>query len=136
MGRNVGTGSGIVGTGRDEEPGWTKLRAAATHRRFASLPEADDGPIPAATLRFNRFFHDSMPAYDYKCRACGTPFEVRRTVAEHTAGTPVTCPLCESKDTERVFTPIAIGAASGGGASRESMPSGPSCGPGCGCHSN
>lgn len=77
-----------------------------------------------------------MPAYDYKCRDCGTPFEVRHSVAEHVAGVPVECPLCESKETERVFTPIAIGAAAGGSSPRESMPSGPSCGAGCGCHSN
>lgn len=45
-----------------------------------------------------------MPAYDFKCRACGTVFEVTRAATDDS---PVKCPTCGGA-TKRVFTPVGV----------------------------
>ncbi|MEN9249324.1 MAG: zinc ribbon domain-containing protein [Gloeomargarita sp. GMQP_bins_120] len=45
-----------------------------------------------------------MPAYDFRCRACGE-FEVWRSLAE--VHLPVTCPTC-GQTAQRVYTPPAV----------------------------
>ena len=45
-----------------------------------------------------------MPAYDFKCTACGDIFEITRPAGE-TA--PVTCPACESP-AKKVFSPVGV----------------------------
>jgi putative FmdB family regulatory protein len=54
-----------------------------------------------------------MPAYDFRCRACG-PFEEVRPLAE--ASTPARCPGCASP-ARRVYT--APGFSVRGGALRD-----------------
>ena len=69
-----------------------------------------------------------MPIYEYRCRACGEPFE--RLVSGQTA---VACPACASRDVTRLLSLFGFksgetfaGSASGGGCG---------CGAGgCGCH--
>ena len=45
-----------------------------------------------------------MPAYDYRCTACSTRFEVIRKVGDNDE---VMCPECGS-ETKRVFTPVGV----------------------------
>jgi putative FmdB family regulatory protein len=45
-----------------------------------------------------------MPAYDFKCTACGAVFEITRRAGE---ATPVTCPACGAP-AKRVFTPVGV----------------------------
>ena len=67
-----------------------------------------------------------MAAYDYRCRACDTTFEVRRAVTDDAA--PVTCPAGHP-DIARVWSavnvggraPVTVPAGGGGGC----------CGGGC-----
>ncbi|GII91670.1 FmdB family zinc ribbon protein [Sinosporangium siamense] len=68
-----------------------------------------------------------MPRYDYRCRACGSTFELSRPMAE--ADAPATCPDGHP-DTVKLLSTVAVtGAASapratGGGG-------GGCCGGGC-----
>ena len=66
-----------------------------------------------------------MPRYDYRCRDCGTTFEVRRALAE--PETPVACPDGHAA-TSRVFTAVAVG---GGSAAPVAAGGGGCCGGGC-----
>ncbi|MRR11799.1 FmdB family transcriptional regulator [bacterium] len=45
-----------------------------------------------------------MPAYDYRCTACSTTFEVVHKAGESTG---LSCPECGSA-TKRVFTPVGV----------------------------
>lgn len=45
-----------------------------------------------------------MAVYDYKCKACGTEFEVEHPMNEHPE---VNCPKCGS-EAKRVFVPSGI----------------------------
>lgn len=45
-----------------------------------------------------------MPAYDYRCVACDTVFEITRAFG---AADKVACPRCGG-DTKRVFTPVGV----------------------------
>jgi putative FmdB family regulatory protein len=74
-----------------------------------------------------------MPWYDYRCRRCGSVFEIRRSMNERSDGASVECSECGSAETERVFRPIAVGVA---GSSKPEAPQGASCGPHCACHPN
>lgn len=67
-----------------------------------------------------------MPRYDYRCRDCGTTFEVRRGLDEPEAAVP--CPDGHPTTT-RVFTAVAVG----GGGSTAPAPAGGGgcCGGGC-----
>lgn len=71
-----------------------------------------------------------MPYYDYRCRSCGTVFEIQRSMSEQSGGAAVPCAACASADTERVFTPVAVGST----GSSAPEPVGQACGPACACH--
>lgn len=45
-----------------------------------------------------------MPAYDFKCKTCGTVIEVTRPADDESL---VPCPDC-SGETRRVFTPVGV----------------------------
>ncbi|GLW24064.1 MULTISPECIES: FmdB family zinc ribbon protein [Microbispora] len=68
-----------------------------------------------------------MPRYDYRCRACGSTFELNRPMAE--AGDPAVCPSGHD-DTVKLLSTIAVtGKASGAPAARPA--GGGCCGGGC-----
>ena len=69
-----------------------------------------------------------MPTYEYVCSDCNAPFEMKATIAEYEDGLDSSCPLCESENTQRVFS-AAFVSTSGGS---DPMPAGPSCGCGMG----
>lgn len=76
-----------------------------------------------------------MPRYDVRCRACGTTFEVQRSMAA--ADDPAPCPQGHD-DTVRLLPTIAVTGIAGGGAAPypTSMPTGGGggcCGGACGC---
>ncbi|WP_340561744.1 FmdB family zinc ribbon protein [Streptomyces sp. GSL17-111] len=70
-----------------------------------------------------------MPRYEFRCRECGTSFEVSRPMAE--SGAPASCPQGHG-DTVKLLSAVAVGgtraapapAAQGGGG-------GGCCGGGC-----
>ncbi|MFE7664437.1 FmdB family zinc ribbon protein [Streptomyces celluloflavus] len=67
-----------------------------------------------------------MPRYEYRCRPCGSTFELNRPMAESSA--PAVCPDGH-EDTVKLLSTVAVGGAasapapSGGGGS--------CCGGGC-----
>ncbi|GAA3618852.1 MULTISPECIES: FmdB family zinc ribbon protein [Streptomyces] len=65
-----------------------------------------------------------MPRYEFRCRACGTTFEVNRPMAE--SGAPASCPEGHD-DTVKLLSTVAVGGA----AARSSAPA-PSAGGGGG----
>ncbi|WP_083958194.1 FmdB family zinc ribbon protein [Herbidospora mongoliensis] len=72
-----------------------------------------------------------MPRYDYRCRACGSTFELNRPMAE--ANAPAPCPDGHG-DTVKLLSTVAVtGTASGGSAPRPSSGGGGGgcCGGGC-----
>ncbi|GGP46374.1 FmdB family zinc ribbon protein [Saccharothrix coeruleofusca] len=66
-----------------------------------------------------------MPTYEFRCRACGSTFDVQRPMSESTA--PATCPHGHD-DTVKLLSMVGLGgkatAPSGGGG-------GGCCGGGC-----
>lgn len=69
-----------------------------------------------------------MPSYEFTCRACHAPYEVRLSMSAYSAGEGKQCPSCGSQDVERRFTTcggVLTGSRSGGGSSA-------SCGGGSG----
>ena len=60
-----------------------------------------------------------MPLYEYRCMSCGRPFE-KRVTFEESKKLPV-CPVCQSKDTQKLLSLFASKAAAGSSAG--------SCGP-------
>ncbi|MBY8887347.1 zinc ribbon domain-containing protein [Streptomyces sp. PTM05] len=71
-----------------------------------------------------------MPRYEYRCRACGTTFELNRPMAESSA--PAACPDGHD-DTVKLLSTVAVtGAASAGrAASAPQGGGGGCCGGGC-----
>ncbi|MFH0244520.1 zinc ribbon domain-containing protein [Streptomyces sp. HK10] len=68
-----------------------------------------------------------MPRYEFRCRACGTTFEVNRPMAE--SGAPASCPEGHG-DTVKLLSTVAVGGA----AARSSAPApSPGGGGGGGC---
>jgi putative FmdB family regulatory protein len=63
-----------------------------------------------------------LPAYDYTCKDCGTPFMVRMSMSAYSEGGKPPCPACESTNVERAFNTVTVLTASRGG------PSAASCG--------
>lgn len=51
-----------------------------------------------------------MPAYDYRCKRCGTRFELRyRTYADYDAAASArACPACGSTELDRLISRIAV----------------------------
>ena len=58
-----------------------------------------------------------MPRYDYRCQDCGEIFEVKLSYEDFDKVKPV-CPLCASKNTERLF---GFRPALGGASFEEDM---------------
>ncbi|MFF8768975.1 zinc ribbon domain-containing protein [Kitasatospora sp. NPDC015120] len=74
-----------------------------------------------------------MPRYDFRCRACGATFELRRPMAQ--ANDPAVCPQGH-QDTVKLLSTVAVtGAASAGGAPQQAPSAGGGgggcCGGGC-----
>ncbi|MGW7194862.1 FmdB family zinc ribbon protein [Streptomyces chryseus] len=65
-----------------------------------------------------------MPRYEYRCRSCGTSFELNRPMAESSA--PATCPDGHD-DTVKLLSAVAVG-----GTARAAAPA-PTAGGGGGC---
>ncbi len=65
-----------------------------------------------------------MPVYEYICKNCGEPMEVRASVAEYSTGLRLHCAKCGSEKLARILT--SIGIVSGRAQRR------PICGPGSG----
>ncbi|MBT2504962.1 zinc ribbon domain-containing protein [Streptomyces sp. ISL-98] len=71
-----------------------------------------------------------MPRYEYRCRSCGTSFELNRPMAESSA--PATCPDGH-EDTVKLLSAVAVGgtAKSAGPAPAAGGGGGGCCGGGC-----
>ncbi|MBP8538414.1 zinc ribbon domain-containing protein [Streptomyces sp. MK37H] len=70
-----------------------------------------------------------MPRYEYRCRACGTTFELNRPMAESSA--PASCPDGHD-DTVKLLSTVAVtGASSSSSSAPSARP--PSGGGGGGC---
>ncbi|MDN3357473.1 zinc ribbon domain-containing protein [Actinomadura sp. DC4] len=65
-----------------------------------------------------------MPRYDYRCRACGSTFELSRPMSE--ASAPATCPDGHG-DTVKLLSTVAMT----GGAAAPPQAGGGCCGGGC-----
>jgi putative FmdB family regulatory protein len=76
-----------------------------------------------------------MPRYEYRCRACGSTFEMTRPMSESSA--PCPCPDGHD-DTVKLLSTVAVGgrsASSAGPASPGAFggSGGGCCGGACGC---
>lgn len=70
-----------------------------------------------------------MPRYEYRCKACGTTFEMRRPMSQSSA--PAPCPQGHS-DTVKLLSTVSVGGTAT--ASGSAAPSGGGCcGGACGC---
>ncbi|MEW2354498.1 zinc ribbon domain-containing protein [Spirillospora sp. NPDC029432] len=69
-----------------------------------------------------------MPRYDYRCRACGTNFEVSRPMSESSA--PASCPDGHD-DTVKLLSTIAVTGGSRAAAPAPQPSGGGCCGGGC-----
>jgi putative FmdB family regulatory protein len=69
-----------------------------------------------------------MPRYEYRCKACGTTFEMRRPMSQSSA--PAPCPQGHS-DTVKLLSTVSVGGTAT--ASGPAAPSGGCCGGACGC---
>ncbi len=76
-----------------------------------------------------------MPFFEYKCAACEKVFTLLQKRDAERSG--YACPVCDSKQTERVFSTFATAVA--GPKSSCPLPSGGGgggCCSGCACHSH
>jgi putative FmdB family regulatory protein len=73
-----------------------------------------------------------MPRYEYRCRACGSTFEMTRPMSESSA--PAACPAGHD-DTVKLLSTVAVGGLSSGAgpASGSFAGGGGCCGGSCGC---
>ncbi|HEX6843642.1 MAG TPA: zinc ribbon domain-containing protein [Actinomycetota bacterium] len=69
-----------------------------------------------------------MATYEYSCLACGTPFELRRSI-DATVDTVVACPSCRSDRVRRRFSLFATT----GSVSSTPSPGSCACGGACAC---
>jgi putative FmdB family regulatory protein len=67
-----------------------------------------------------------VPRYDYRCRACGSTFELSRPMRESSA--PATCPDGHD-DTVKLLSTVAV--TGGGTATPPASGGGGCCGGGC-----
>ncbi|MFI0421667.1 zinc ribbon domain-containing protein [Spongiactinospora sp. 9N601] len=68
-----------------------------------------------------------MPRYEYRCRACGSTFEMSRPMAQ--AGDPARCPHGHD-DTVKLLSTVAVTGTSGTSAPTPGAGGG-CCGGGC-----
>ncbi|MBE6930726.1 MAG: zinc ribbon domain-containing protein [Ruminococcaceae bacterium] len=59
-----------------------------------------------------------MPFYDFKCRRCGTTFNVQATIEEK-ENNKIPCPGCGGRDLERVYESAGISMISRGAAAEK-----------------
>ncbi len=61
-----------------------------------------------------------MPSYEFTCRECAAPYEVRLSMSAYSAGEGIQCPTCGSANVERRFTAVSVltGSRSGSGSGR------------------
>jgi putative FmdB family regulatory protein len=71
-----------------------------------------------------------MPRYEFRCRACGSTFEVNRPMAE--AAAPARCPDGHA-DTVKLLSTVAVGGRGGGAPAPAPGGGGGCCGGACGC---
>ncbi|MFF2811681.1 zinc ribbon domain-containing protein [Streptomyces sp. NPDC058000] len=71
-----------------------------------------------------------MPRYEYRCRPCGTTFELNRPMAESSA--PASCPEGH-QDTVKLLSTVAVGgtASAPGPSAAPRGGGGGCCGGGC-----
>lgn len=70
-----------------------------------------------------------MPRYEYRCRSCGSQFELNRPMAE--SGSAATCPSGHD-DTVKLLSTVAVGGRAGASASAPQQAGGGGCcGGGC-----
>ncbi|MBM9510620.1 FmdB family zinc ribbon protein [Actinacidiphila acididurans] len=73
-----------------------------------------------------------MPRYEYRCRSCGSTFELRRPMSQ--ANAPTLCPAGHD-DTVKLLSTVSVavggGASSAPSSSPESGGGGGCCGGGC-----
>ena len=53
-----------------------------------------------------------MPIYEYKCKNCGTKFEIFQSMGA--TNESLTCPECDEPKPERVFSVFGSGSSSSG----------------------
>lgn len=71
-----------------------------------------------------------VPVYEYRCRSCGSDFELRRPMAESNA--PAPCPEGDGDGLRRMSVVSTIGSA---GPTMSAAPApAMGCGGGCVCH--
>jgi putative FmdB family regulatory protein len=68
-----------------------------------------------------------MARYEYRCKSCGSTFELRRPMAEADAAAP--CPAGHA-DTVRLLSVFAAVGTNGASAAAPGVP----CGAHCACH--
>jgi putative FmdB family regulatory protein len=73
-----------------------------------------------------------MPRYEYRCRACGSTFEVTRPMSESSA--PCACPDGHD-DTVKLLSTVAVGGRSASAGTAPAPSGGGCCGGACGCGS-
>ncbi len=72
-----------------------------------------------------------MPRYEYRCRACGSTFEVTRPMSESSA--PCSCPAGHD-DTVKLLSTVTVGGRSASaGPTSPGASGGGCCGGACGC---
>ncbi|GAA1304004.1 FmdB family zinc ribbon protein [Pseudonocardia xinjiangensis] len=69
-----------------------------------------------------------MPRYDFRCRDCGSTFEVSRPMSA--ASDPARCPAGHD-DTVKLLTTVAVGGLSAGSQAAPARAGGGCCGGGC-----
>lgn len=65
-----------------------------------------------------------MPVYEFVCKECGKPMEVKASVAEYSEGLHLQCPSCGSDKLARTLSSVGLVSSRSRG--------GPLCGPGGG----
>ncbi|MCB1003199.1 MAG: zinc ribbon domain-containing protein [Acidimicrobiales bacterium] len=73
-----------------------------------------------------------MPTYEYRCRACGDTFELRRAMAA--ADEPAPCPAGHDDTTRLLSVFASVGSATAAGPSPSAGPPAGPCGGGCACY--
>jgi putative FmdB family regulatory protein len=69
-----------------------------------------------------------MPRYEYRCKACGTTFEMRRPMSQSDA--PAPCPQGHD-DTVKLLSTVAVGGTASAPAPAGGGGGGGCCGGGC-----
>jgi putative FmdB family regulatory protein len=49
-----------------------------------------------------------MPSYDFRCRQCGSAFEIRLSMSAYERGEGRACPECGSDEVDRAFTAVNV----------------------------